>query len=185
MVRSMKVVDYSAEWPRLYERELALLREALGNEIVRTHHIGSTAVPGLAAKPVIDILLEVQSVERLDTFDKAMENLGYQPHGEFGIPGRRYYPKGGDDRTHHVHAFAGGDRQIEAYLAFRDYLRTHQAVVAEYAAVKREGAMAHETDPEGYVAFKHDFVERIVAKAVHWAEARRITERAGEQEDAA
>ncbi|MFC2106287.1 GrpB family protein [Candidatus Bipolaricaulota bacterium] len=183
MVRRMTVVDYSAEWPSLYERELALLREALGDEIVHAHHIGSTAVPGLAAKPVIDILLEVQSVERLDSFDSAMKKLGYQPHGEFGIPGRRYYPKGGDDRTHHVHAFAVNDPHIKVHLAFRDYLRTHPAVVAEYAAVKREGAMAHETDPEGYVAFKHDFVERIVAKAIHWAEERRIIEQAAEQED--
>ena len=185
MVRRMTVVDYSIEWPRLYEHELALLRKALGNEIVRAHHIGSTAVPGLAAKPVIDILLEVRSVERLDAFDSAMEKLGYQPHGEFGIPGRRYYPKGGDDRTHHVHAFADSDQQIEAYLVFRDYLRTHQAAVAEYAAVKREGSMAHETDPEGYVAFKQGFVERMVVKAVHWAEEWRTMERAGEQEDTA
>ena len=181
----MKVVDYSAEWPRLYERELAVLREALGNEIVRAHHFGSTAVPGLAAKPVIDILLEVQSVERLDVFDNAMERLGYQPRGEFGIPGRRYYPKGGDDRTHHVHAFTDGDKQIEAYLALRDYLRTHPAAVAEYAAVKKEASMVHETDPEGYVAFKHDFVERMVAVALHWAEELRDKEQAGEQEDAA
>ena len=185
MVRSMKIVDYSAEWPRLYKRELALLREALGNEIVRAHHIGSTAVPGLAAKPVIDILLEVRSVERLDAFDNAMKGLGYQPRGEFGIPGRRYYPKRGNDRTHHVHAFAVGDPHIEVHLAFRDYLRVHPASVAEYAAVKREAAVVCETDPEGYVAFKHDFVERIVAKAVHWAEERKITEQAEEQEDAA
>lgn len=185
MVRSMKVVDYSVEWPTLYERELAVLREALGNEIVRAHHFGSTSVPGLAAKPVIDILLAVQSVERLDSFDSAMEELGYQPRGEFGIPGRRYYPKGGDARTHHVHAFTDGDKQIEAYLAFRDYLRTHPAAVADYAAVKREGSMAHETDPAGYIAFKHDFVDRMVAVAVHWSEEPRITERAGEQEDGA
>ena len=177
MVRRMTVVDYSIEWPRLYELEIALLREALGNELVRAHHIGSTAVPGLAAKPVIDILLELQSVERLDSLDSAMEELGYQPHGEFGIPKRRYYPKGGDERTHHVHAFADSDRQIEAYLAFRDYLRTHPAAVADYAAVKREGAMAHGTNPEAYVAFKHDFVERTVAEAVYWAEEQRITER--------
>lgn len=185
MVRRMEIVDYSAEWPQIYMSEVSLLREALGNELVRAHHIGSTAVPGLAAKPVIDILLEVRSVERLDAFDSAMERLGYQPHGEFGIPGRRYYPKGGDDRTHHVHAFDDSDRQIEAYVAFRDYLRTHPTAVAEYAAVKREGSMAHQTDPEAYVAFKHDFVERMVAEATNWAEERKITERAGEQEDAA
>ena len=170
MVRSMKVVNYSAEWPTLYDRELAVLREVLGNEIVRAHHIGSTAVPGLAAKPVIDILLEVRSVEQLDAFDNAMGKLGYQPRGEFGISGRRYFPKGGDDRTHHVHAFAVDDPQIDNYLAFRDYLRAHPASAAEYAAVKREASMVHETDPEGYVAFKHGFVERMVAVAVHWAE---------------
>jgi len=185
MVRRMNVVDYSAEWPTLYEHELALLREMLGNELVRAHHIGSTAVPGLAAKPVIDILLEVQSVERLDTFDNVMEQLGYQPHGEFGIPGRRYYPKGGDDRTHHVHAFAVDDPHIEVHLAFRDYLRVHPASIIEYAAVKREAAVVHETDPEGYVAFKRDFVERTMGKAVHWADERRSKDQPGGQEDAA
>lgn len=172
MVRRMKVVEYSAEWPKLYEQEISLLRKALGSEIVRVHHIGSTAVPGLAAKPIIDILLEVQSVEGLDKLNKAMRDLGYQPKGEFGIPGRRYFPKGGDDRTHHVHAFAAGDPQIDKYLAFRDYLRTHPVAVAEYAAVKRAAAVAHETDPEGYVAFKQRFVKQAVAKAAHWANKR-------------
>jgi len=179
----MTVVDYSAEWPALYEREILLLREVLGEEIIRAHHIGSTAILGLAAKPVIDILLEVRSVERLDVFDNAMKELGYQPHGEFGIPGRRYYPKGGDDRTHHVHAFAVDDPHIEAHLSFRDYLRAHPASAAEYAAVKREASVAHEMDPEGYVAFKRDFVEHTLAKAAHWAEERRSKTRAMEQED--
>ena len=173
MVRRMKVVEYLAEWPYLYEQEIALLREALGDEIVQSHHIGSTAVPGLAAKPVIDILLEVRSVDGLDDLSEAMRGLGYQPKGEFGIPGRRYFPKGGDDRTYHLHAFAVGDPQIEKYLAFRDYLRMYPAAVVEYAAVKRAAAAAHETDPEGYVAFKQCFVERTVAKAAHWANERR------------
>ena len=169
MVRKMTVVEYSAEWPRLYEREIALLRSCLGAEIVRCHHIGSTSVPGLAAKSIIDILLEVRSVERLDVYDEAMKAVGYLPKGEFGIPGRRYYPKGGDERTHHVHAFAVGDPQVVKHLAFRDYLRTHPVAVASYAAIKREAATTHATDPEGYVGFKHEFVERMVAKAVHWA----------------
>ncbi|MFC2079797.1 GrpB family protein, partial [Candidatus Bipolaricaulota bacterium] len=71
MVRRMEVVDYSTDWPMLFEREIETLRSVLGEEIVRAHHIGSTAVPGLAAKPVIDILLEVQSVDRLDALDEA------------------------------------------------------------------------------------------------------------------
>ncbi|MFC2105088.1 GrpB family protein [Candidatus Bipolaricaulota bacterium] len=168
-MRSMSVVDYSADWPLEYEREITALRSLLGTEIVRAHHIGSTAVVGLAAKPIIDILLEVQSAAHLDSFDIGMEKMGYQPRGELGIPGRRYYPKGGDRRTHHVHAFTVGDPHIEKHLAFRDYLRTHPVAVVEYAAVKREAAAAHETDPEGYMAFKHNFVRRLVARAADGA----------------
>ncbi len=168
MVRRMSVVEYSADWPVMYEQEITLLRRALGNEIVRAHHIGSTGVPGLAAKPIIDILLEVRSVQGLDELSEAMTDLGYQPKGEFGIPGRRYYPKGGDERTHHVHAFAVGDPHIKPHLAFRDYLRSHPAAVAEYATVKKAASAAHEADPEGYVAFKHGFVEQMVAEALHW-----------------
>jgi GrpB-like predicted nucleotidyltransferase (UPF0157 family) len=125
-------------------------------------------VPGLLAKPIIDILLEVQSLDRLDALNSAMESLGYTPKGEFGIPGRRYYPKGGDKRTHHVHAFAAGDPQVVKHLAFRDYLRAHPVAAANYAAIKREAATTHATDPTGYVAFKHDFVEQMVAEALHW-----------------
>jgi len=169
MVRRMVVVEYSTDWPDLYEQEAALIRLALADVLVRCHHIGSTSVPGLAAKPVIDMLLEVSSVEQMDAYDEAMKALSYLPKGEFGIPGRRYYPKGGDERTHHAHAFAVGDPQVGKHLAFRDYLRTHPAAAANYAAIKREAAAAHTTDPDGYVAFKHDFVERMVAEAVHWA----------------
>ena len=183
MVRRMKIVEYSVDWPISYEQEVVLLREVLGSEIVRAYHIGSTAVPGLAAKPIIDILLEVRSVERLDDLNEAMQAIGYQPRGEFGIPGRRYYPKGGDDRTHHVHAFAVGDPQIEKHLAFRDYLRAHPAAVAEYAAVKQAASAAHGTDPEGYVAFKGSFVERTVAKALHWANENGLNSQTARQEE--
>ena len=183
MARRMKVVEYSADWPRQYEQEFVLLRGALGHEIVRSHHIGSTSVPGLAAKPIIDILLEVRSVDTLDTLSEAMRDLGYQPKGEFGIPGRRYFPKGSDERTHHVHAFAVGDPLIEPHLAFRNYLRTHPAAVAEYAAVKKAAAAAHETDPEGYVAFKHGFVERMVGEAVHWTRKSGLKGQIANQEE--
>jgi len=184
MVRRRTGVEYSAEWPILHEQEISLLRGVLGSEIVRAHHIGSTAVPGLAAKPIIDILLEVRSVEGLDDLNEAMQAIGYQPRGEFGIPGRRYYPKGDDDRTHHVHAFAVGSPEIEKHLAFRDYLRAHPAIAAEYAAVKRSAAAAHGSDPEGYVAFKGSFVELTVAKAVHWANENRLPDQTKEQEEA-
>jgi GrpB-like predicted nucleotidyltransferase (UPF0157 family) len=137
----------------------------------------------LAAKPIVDILLEVRAVERLDDLDALMEAIGYQPRGESGIPGRRYYPKGGDVRTHHVHAFAVGDPHIREHLAFRDYLRVHPSALAEYAAIKQEASAVHETNPEGYVAFKQWFVERTVAEAVHWAKENRLIGQAAAQED--
>lgn len=183
MVRRMQVVDYCFNWPMQYEREVDTLRSVLGDEIVRAHHIGSTAVPGLAAKPIIDILLEVRSVDRLDLFDAAMEEIGYRPRGELGIPGRRYYTKGGDQRTHHVHAFVTGDLHVEKHLVFRDYLRTHPQSAADYAAVKREAAAAHETDPEEYMAFKHGFVERMVARSMDWAAEGECRQSATEQEN--
>ena len=151
-MRDMSVVDYDPRWPVAAADEIEQLRDVLGEILVRAHHIGSTSVPGLAAKPVIDLLLEVVSLSQLEAFDGAMRDLGYEPRGEFGIPRRRYYPKGGDRRTHHVHAFRIGDSHIGEHLAFRDYLRAHPEISTEYARVKRQAASRHRHDPEGYVS---------------------------------
>ena len=171
-MRDMSVIDYDPRWPAAAEAEAERLRSVLGDVLVRVHHIGSTAVPGLAAKPVIDLLLEVADLSELDALDEEMRSIGYRPSGEYGIPGRRYYPKGGDDRTHHAHAFVVGDRHIMEHLAFRDYLRTHPEARAEYSRVKREAASRHRNDPEGYVAHKRAFVARVVREACDWAIAR-------------
>ena len=165
----MSVVDYDPGWPEAYEAEIVRIRTVLGGEIVCACHIGSTAVPGLAAKPVIDILLEVEDVARLDAHDRGMRSIGYEPRGEFGIPGRRYYPKGGDERTHHVHAFAVDDPHVAEHLAFRDYLRAHPDAASDYARVKREAATKHRHNPDGYVAFKQETVSRILSDALAWA----------------
>ena len=88
----VEVVDYNPAWPEAYEREAAAIRTAIPAEVlVATHHIGSTSVPGLAAKPVIDISPEVTDLALMDEWDAAMEALGYTVRGEYGIPGRRFY----------------------------------------------------------------------------------------------
>jgi GrpB-like predicted nucleotidyltransferase (UPF0157 family) len=173
MAREMVTVPYDPAWPEAFAREAATLRAALGDVLVRVHHIGSTAVPGLDAKPVIDICVEVTSLDALDARDDAMRGVGYEPRGEFGIPGRRYYPKGGDDRSHHVHAFVEGDSHVAEHLAFRDYLRAHREISHAYAAVKAEASARHRHDPEGYQAHKHAFISRTLAGALAWAKARR------------
>src|SRR5947209_8072592 len=124
-VMRVQVVAYRDEWVELFRREAEQLGRVFGDELIAIHHIGSTAVPGLQAKPVIDMLPVVRQIERVDAFDPAMRALGYEPMGEYGIPGRRYFRKGGDDRTHQAHAFQQGDPNVERHLAYRDYLRAH------------------------------------------------------------
>lgn len=157
--KTIRVVGYDEGWQDAFRRESARLGEALGPALLAAHHIGSTAVPGLAAKPVIDILLEVASLEALDRKEPAMVALGYKPKGENGIPGRRYYQLGGEHRTHQVHAFARGDDHIRRHLAFRDYLRTHAAAADEYARIKREAAEACAGDSEVYCDMKDGFIK--------------------------
>lgn len=101
--------------------------------ITNIHHIGSTSVPGLMAKPVIDILVEVGTINVVDSYNEAMKKqIGYLPKGENGIPNRRYFSKGGDNRTHQVHVYQQGDEKIASHLMFRDYLITHPKVASEY-----------------------------------------------------
>jgi GrpB-like predicted nucleotidyltransferase (UPF0157 family) len=133
---------------------------------MEVHHIGSTAVPGLAAKPIIDIVLEVSDLAALDAHNSQMEEIGYKPRGEFGIPGRRYFQKGGDNRTHHLHAFLRGDPNVVRHIAFRDYLRRHPEVAREYGDLKRRVARTCDNDVERYCDGKDAYVKRVEAMAV-------------------
>lgn len=166
----VEVVPYRAEWPEAFKQEKEGIL-ALGlTTLVRVHHIGSTAVEGLAAKPILDLMLEVQTVSELDQHNAAFASLGYEAMGEYGIPGRRYYRKGGDLRTHHIHAFEMGTPHVERHLAFRDYLRSHPEVREAYGELKLALALQHTTDIDGYCDGKDAFVKRHEALAVAWAE---------------
>jgi GrpB-like predicted nucleotidyltransferase (UPF0157 family) len=168
--RVIEVVDYDPHWALAFDDESRALTAVFGEEVVSIHHIGSTAVPGLKAKPVIDILFEVRDVEVLDAYDAAMVNLRYTPRGEFGIPGRRFYLKGLHDRTHHVHAFTHGSADVVRHLAFRDYLIAHPGVAAEYAALKTRVAAACNNNSDRYCDGKHDFVRCHETLALAWVQ---------------
>ena len=99
-MRILTVVDYDDMWPTLFENERSLLQVTLGHVISQIHHIGSTSVPGLSAKPVIDILIEVTNLDELDSMNQAMERAGYTVRGENGISNRRYFTKGENQRSH-------------------------------------------------------------------------------------
>lgn len=174
MAQHIVVTEYNPAWPEMFRTESAAVREVLGGNCVAIHHIGSTAVPGLAAKPIIDLMPVVRSLEEVDAAAPAFEALGYEYLGEFGIPGRRYLRKGGDERTHQIHIFSEGSRRdIERHLAVRDYLRAHPAARDAYGALKAELARKYPYDIDGYCDGKESFVRQMEAEALKWRAAER------------
>ena len=160
----------SSEWPAAFERESAAISGALSDLSIELHHIGSTAIPGIVAKPVIDMLAVVPTVEALDARAHRLVELGYEALGEYGIPGRRYFRKNAPDgaRTHQLHAFAAGSPEVERHLGFRDYLRAHPAEAAAYGALKQELAERCGSDMEAYGDGKTAFIRALDRLAARW-----------------
>ena len=157
------MVPHDPNWRREFENEAKRITDALGDTVVTVHHMGSTAIPNIYAKPVIDILLVVHNHADLDAKQSAMEALGYEAFGEFGIPTRRYFRRDNalGDRTHQVHAFEAGSPQITRHLAFRDYMIAHSDTAREYSGLKRELAAQHPDDIDAYMDGKHEFIQEI------------------------
>jgi GrpB-like predicted nucleotidyltransferase (UPF0157 family) len=172
----IRVSDYDPAWSKQFDGERQRIAAALGPTAVRIHHIGSTAVPKMKAKPIIDILLEVPSVETLDEQSPALEALGYEALGEFGIAGRRYFRRDDADgtRTHQVHAFKAGVPDVIRHLAFRDYLRANRPIALEYGKLKERLASAHPHEPEAYMNGKDSFVKEHEQHALEWIGAARF-----------
>lgn len=170
-------MPFDPSWADDFEAEKRVLAALLGAQ-AQIHHIGSTAVPGLCAKPIIDILVEVPDVARLDALHDALRTLGYQARGENGIAGRRYFVKGAPQRTHHLHAFRAGSPHAIRHLALRDWLQRHPEACQAYAAAKRQAAAACGGDAHRYVALKDEAVKALVALAM----ANRAAPPAGQRE---
>lgn len=157
-MRTVIVVPYDDKWPEMFEAERLLIKTLLGGVAKDIHHIGSTSVPGLSAKPIIDILLEVSDINELDRVNCVMAHAGYVIRGENGISGRRYFIKGGEQRSHQVHAFASGDMQVLRHLVFRDYLRKNTPIAGMYAELKHSVALLSRNDAHRYNALKANFI---------------------------
>ncbi len=135
----------------MFKEEANKLRKIFGTEIIKIHHIGSTSVDGLKAKPIIDIMLVVRDINRIDGFNIAMIDIGYEPKGENGLPGRRYFQKGWDERTHHVHIYELGNPEIKRHLAFRDYLRAHPYDAKKYGDLKEALSQRFPHEVDSYI----------------------------------
>ena len=169
MLRKIEVVPHNSNWSPLFKVEAEKIAAVLGQEVIAIHHIGSTAILTISAKPIIDLLVEVHRIEKIDDFNSAMMKLGYQPKGEYGIPGRRFFTKGGDTtRSHHVHTFQTRNPEVERHLNFRDYLIGHPDAAQAYSDLKEKLAKQFPTDIEGYQEGKRGFIEEIDCRAKAW-----------------
>jgi len=167
------VGPYDARWPEEFERAAGEVRAVVGENLLAIHHIGSTSIPGIHAKPVIDMLAVVAELDALDRRGAEMRRIGYEVMGEFGIAGRRYFRR--DDaagrRTHQVHAFADGSPHVTRHIAFRDFMRAHPSLAQEYSDLKRRLAAAHPHDIEAYMDGKDAFIKEMERRAVEWVAA--------------
>jgi GrpB-like predicted nucleotidyltransferase (UPF0157 family) len=148
-------------WQGLYEAEARLIRAAIGPYILEIEHVGSTSVPGLAAKPILDIAVGVANWEEAVVCVEPMQRLGYIYKGEYGIPRRHYFVKG-EPRTHHVHMVELGGDDWRRTVQFRDYLRQHPEAVAAYAELKRRLAQQFPADREAYQNGKDTFIKQVL-----------------------
>ncbi len=158
----------------MYEKEAKKLRDIFGPEIIEIYHIGSTSVKGLSAKPVIDIMPVAKDIERVDDFNTAMIDIDYEAKGENGLPGRRFFQKGGSERTHHIHFYGIDNPEIDRHLAFRDYLRTHPDAVQKYGNLKKELSQRFPCNIEAYIKGKEQQISEIEKKAMYWCQGFKI-----------
>ena len=166
MARRVELVPYDPAWPATFADIRERILAACDGVVVDVEHIGSTSIPGLAAKDVVDLMPGLRSFEDGERCVEAMESLGFEYKGEFGIPGRHYFnfddPATGR-RLHNCHMYAVGHDEWVAHIAFRDYLRAHDDWRDRYDALKRELAVKYPEDVEAYAGAKTDFVKEVVA----------------------
>ena len=161
---------YDPAWPRLAAAHGRRLQAALGSALVIVHHIGSTSVPGLAAKPIIDLMPVVSDLSELDRLRERIEALGYGWHSELGMAGRRYCTL--DDQTGaravQLHVFQANSPHVERHIALRDYLRAHPEIARAYENEKRRAQSLHPDDSHRYSEEKAAWIRDAEVKALNW-----------------
>lgn len=164
----IEIVDYNPDWVNMFEREAKSIRNIVGNLIAEIQHIGSTAVPGLAAKPVIDIMIGLRDLSDGKNIIQPLEDLGYVFWADNPNPEKMFFVKGmppyGKKRTHHVHVVEI-DGEFWQRRLFRDYLRIHPEEALIYEKFKRDLAVRFRDDREAYTEGKSDYVAEVMEKA--------------------
>lgn len=167
--QAVTIIDYDPQWVVLYEEEKRRILEAVGDTIVEIEHIGSTAVPGLGAKPIIDMMVAVAHLGDAENCMRPLRSIGYEyvPENEASIPERRYFHKGHPpkEQHYHLHMVEGASDFWKKHLQFRDYLRSHPKVAREYYELKKMLVIKYRLDREAYTTGKTTFIESVITKA--------------------
>lgn len=170
---AVRIVASDPAWPALAEQELRQIVTAVGDAAVRADHVGSTAVPGLAAKPIIDLQLSVDALEPSERYVTPLAGLGYLYVPAPESPGYRFFAKPPErPRAYHLHVCATGSEEELSHLAVRDLLRADPHEAARYAALKRAVAARHPQDRLAYIEGKEEHMVELERRAMQWASAR-------------
>jgi GrpB-like predicted nucleotidyltransferase (UPF0157 family) len=171
---AITVVPYDPEWVGEFERESAAIRNALGDVLVRIEHVGSTAVPGLPGKPIIDIQVSVADIRERESFVRPLERLGYLFAPDPDSPDYHFFGKPRErPRRYHVHVCAAGSDEEMRHVVVRDFLRSHPGETAGYAHFKRDLAGRTQQDRLAYIEGKEPFMRDLEQRAVAWSKPRR------------
>ena len=161
--RNIVVVPYDEKWKLRFEEIAGEVGGALGELALSIEHVGSTSVPCLAAKPIIDIDVVIEDESRLDAVISALAKIGYQHEGNLGISGREAFGYEGKSHLmeHHLYVCPADSPELRRHVAFRDYLRGHPEAVLEYSRIKEEAARLFPHDIDGYINHKGTLIEKI------------------------
>ncbi len=159
------IEDYDPRWPDHFEVLRSRIASVLGPLAAAIEHVGSTAIPGLAAKPIIDVDILMRTPSDLAAVIKRLESLGYGYRGDLGVPGREAFRAPAGEIPHHLYVCPPESREFYRHVAFRDYLRAHTDDAKAYATLKRELAERFRTEREAYNQAKSEFVEGILLRA--------------------
>jgi GrpB-like predicted nucleotidyltransferase (UPF0157 family) len=159
------VVDYDPHWPALFETLRAEVAGALGNLALAIEHVGSTAVPGLAAKPIIDIDVLLRSASDLSVCIERLAGIGYKHRGDLGVPEREAFAAPPGRPAHHLYVCPPESREFRRHVALRDYLRTHPSDASAYGELKRSLAVRYRDERSAYNDGKKEFVEALLRSA--------------------
>ena len=161
--KKVEVLPYNDAWPAEFEKIRGLLTAALGPCALKIEHVGSTSVPGLWAKPILDIDVVILDLTMFPEARRRLSAAAYRHDGDLGIPGREAFRYEGEIQLprHHLYLCARDAAELQRHLALRDYLRSHPDTAREYSRVKREGAALHPFDIDAYILHKEPFILNI------------------------